>query len=66
MRSSREKELAPIVLFVYNRPAETRLTLEALHKNVLADQSILYVFADGIRENATEKIKQNTGGKKYH
>lgn len=39
--------LAPIVLFVYNRPSHTRRTLLALEKNHLADQSDLYVFSDG-------------------
>src|SRR4051812_15045454 len=46
-------ELAPIALFVYNRPEHTRQTLEALSKNDLADQSILYVYADGPRDTAT-------------
>ena len=49
-----EKKLAPIVLFVYNRPWHTRQTLEALSKNSLADQSILYIYADGAKENATD------------
>lgn len=54
--------LAPIVLFVYNRPRHTQQTVEALHKNALATESDLYIFADGPKENATaeqkEKIKQ--------
>ena len=45
-------ELAPIVLFVYNRPWHTRQTLSALSKNPLAKESILYIFADGPKENA--------------
>jgi hypothetical protein len=44
---------APIVLFVYNRPDHTLETLVALSKNNLADQSDLYIFADGPRENCT-------------
>ncbi len=47
-----DKDLAPVVLFIYNRPLHTRQTLEALKKNVLADRSVLYVFADGPKENA--------------
>ena len=39
--------LAPIVLFVYNRPEHTRRTVEALRANRLAPQSRLFVFADG-------------------
>ena len=54
--------LAPIVLFVYNRPWHTEQTLKALSKNDLTNDSILYIYADGARANATEeqleKIKQ--------
>lgn len=46
-------QLAPIVLFVYNRPWHTRQTLEALAVNKLADQSELFVFADGPKLNAS-------------
>lgn len=44
--------LAPIVLFVYNRPIHTLKTLEALSLNLLADQSKLFVFIDGPKKNA--------------
>lgn len=44
---------APIALFVYKRPQHTRQTLEALARNELADQSILYVFADGPKPGAS-------------
>ena len=40
-------QLAPIILFVYKRPDHTRQTLEALAANELADQSTLYIYADG-------------------
>lgn len=45
--------LAPIILFVYNRPVHTRLTVEALQKNELATESGLFIFADGPKEDAT-------------
>jgi hypothetical protein len=45
--------LAPIIVFVYNRPEHTKSTLEALSRNFLADHSQLYVFADGPKANAT-------------
>jgi len=51
--------LAPIALFVYNRPWHTRKTLEALSKSRLADQTVLYVFSDGPKPNdaaSKEKI----------
>ncbi len=46
-------DLAPIILFVYNRPDHTRQTLEALSNAVLADKSELIVFADGPKANCT-------------
>jgi hypothetical protein len=54
-------EFAPIVLFTYNRPIHTRKTLEALSINILADQSILYIFVDGAKENSKQEdlIKHN-------
>jgi hypothetical protein len=48
-------ELAPVVLFVYNRPVHTRKTLESLSKNLLADQSKLFIYSDGPHENSTEE-----------
>lgn len=55
-------QLAPIILFVYNRPWHTGQTLDALAKNELANESVLYIYADGAKENATEidlqKIKE--------
>jgi hypothetical protein len=54
-----QQTLAPIVLFVYNRPEHTRRTLESLHSNELAAQSTLYVFADGPKSDATgEQLEQ--------
>ncbi|WP_066221486.1 DapH/DapD/GlmU-related protein [Formosa haliotis] len=56
------KKIAPIILFVYNRADHTLKTLEALSKNALADQSILYIFADGPKSDASttdlNKIKE--------
>jgi hypothetical protein len=46
--------LAPIILFVYNRPWHTRQTLSALQQNELASQSILYVYADGAKVGASK------------
>src|SRR6185437_15235239 len=41
------QNLAPIALFVYNRPEHTRRTLSYLQKNMLADESRLFIFSDG-------------------
>lgn len=58
-------ELAPIVLFVYSRPEHTLQALEALSKNDLANESILYVFCDGPKESASQeflkKIEETRG-----
>ncbi len=41
--------LAPIVLFVYNRQWHTQQTIEALQKNQLAAESELFIFSDGAK-----------------
>jgi FkbM family methyltransferase len=51
--------LAPIILFVYNRPWHTSQTLEALMHNELADQAELYIFADGPTADASEESLKN-------
>ena len=53
-----EVKYAPIVLFVYNRPGHTRKTLEALQLNQLADKSVLYVYADGAKADASQEQLQ--------
>jgi GT2 family glycosyltransferase len=53
------QKLAPIALFVYNRPEHTRRTLSYLQKNALADESRLYIFADAAKTEADEhKVEQ--------
>jgi len=47
-----ERQPAPIALFVYNRPEHTRQTLESLRANELAQQSDLFVFADGAKDES--------------
>ncbi len=41
--------LAPILLFVYNRPIHTRKVLSALEKAKLANESDLFIFSDGAK-----------------
>jgi len=43
--------LAPIVLFTYNRLEHTTRTVEALRRNILAEESILYIYSDGFKDN---------------
>lgn len=47
---------APIVLFVYNRPAHTRRTMEALVNADLANESELIVYADGAADETKETL----------
>lgn len=50
---------APVVLFVYNRLWHTQQTVEALQQNILADQSELFIFSDGPKnEEAIHKIQE--------
>lgn len=48
-----KNKFAPIVLFVYNRPRQTELTLKALMLNQNADKSDLYIFCDGSKPNSS-------------
>jgi hypothetical protein len=48
------QNLAPIALFVYNRPEHTRRTLNSLQKNLLADESRLFIFSDGAKTPADQ------------
>ena len=48
------QNLAPIALFVYNRPEHTRRTLKFLQQNLLADESRLFIFSDAAATPADE------------
>ncbi|PRD53938.1 glycosyltransferase [Sphingobacterium gobiense] len=51
--------LAPIILFVYNRPKHTRRALAALEKNLLAKDSLLYIISDAAKNaDAVENVNQ--------
>ncbi len=41
--------LATILLFVYNRPEHTKKTIEALQKNELATESMLFIYSDAAK-----------------
>lgn len=51
-----DKNLAPIVLFAYNRLDSLEILLDSLCKNTLASESELHVFVDGPK-NACDKEK---------
>lgn len=44
-------DLAPIVLFTYNRPWHVQQTVKALQNNDLADESKLYIFSDAAKND---------------
>lgn len=44
--------LAPIALFVYNRPWHTQQTVESLQKNILSLNSDLFIYSDGPKSDA--------------
>jgi hypothetical protein len=50
------QNLAPIALFVFNRPEHTRRTLKFLQANLLAEESRLFIYADAAK---TEKDEEN-------
>src|ERR1700688_2170905 len=56
------QNLAPIALFVYNRPEHTRRTLAYLQKNLLAEESRLFIFSEGPKNEAdkakVEEVRQ--------
>lgn len=43
-------DLAPVVLFAFNRPEHTKRTLDALAANALAPRTRLVVYCDGARD----------------
>jgi hypothetical protein len=50
---------APIALFVYNRPEHTRRTISYLQKNLLADESRLFIFSDAAKmDNDKAKVEE--------
>ena len=51
--------LAPIALFVYNRPVHTLQTLVSLKNNDLAKESVLFIYADGPKPGSDEVLKKN-------
>jgi len=54
-------DLAPIVLFVYNRPEHTKKTLQALQQNNLASDSELYIYADAAKNDLAQEGVDEVG-----
>ena len=51
-------EMAPIVLFVYNRPKHTLQVINALKLNKEIGGSELFIFSDGVKEGADDSAVQ--------
>jgi hypothetical protein len=49
-------DLAPVALFVYDRPDHTRRTVEALRANTLASKTDLIIFSDAARHDASRSV----------
>lgn len=50
------KQTAPILLFTYKRLDTLRQTVEALKKNILANESELFIFSDGAKHDQDRYI----------
>ncbi len=50
--------LAPVIVFNYNRPDHSLQTWDALSQNVFAAQTELYLYCDGPKENASDEMRQ--------
>ena len=56
---NKAQSLAPVVLFVYNRPEHARRTIESLRANDLASDSHLIIFSDGPKSpDAKDKVRE--------
>ena len=55
-------DLAPIVLFTYNRPWHTKETIRALQENQYAGDSIIYIYSEGAKNDSVvesvQKVRQ--------
>jgi hypothetical protein len=47
--------LAPITVFAYNRPIHLKQTIEALQKNIYANESELIIFSDGFKTDVDKQ-----------
>jgi len=50
------KDLAPVVLFEYNRVSHTMKAIDSLRKNELAGDSRLYIFSDGAKSDRDKDL----------
>jgi len=53
-----DTELAPVLLFVYNRLDHLIVTIDSLKSNCLAEETKLYIISDGAKNNDDENTKK--------
>lgn len=54
-----DMQLAPVIVFTYNRPLHTRRMLQALENAELAQQSEVFIFSDGAKNaQAVEQVNK--------
>lgn len=63
MNNTYKSTLAPVVLFVYNRPDHLSHTVQALSDNLLADKTELIIISDGPR--STDDVNQVNAVREY-
>ena len=51
-------ELAPVIVFSYNRPVHLGETINRLSQNELASETDLFIFCDGAKPGATDDQRQ--------
>jgi hypothetical protein len=56
-------DLAPIVIFAYNRPKHLKVTIDYLKKNELASESNLYIYSDAAK--SSEDLEKVTEVRNY-
>jgi len=52
--------LAPVIIFVYNRPEHTKITINALSSNYLAKETVVYIYSDAAKDDSQKKLVEAT------
>ena len=69
MENTLNRYQSPVVLFAYNRPYHTRMTLESLGNCGGAKESALFIFCDGPKDNkevaSVEEVRKLVKSKKW-
>ncbi|QRN85477.1 glycosyltransferase [Clostridia bacterium] len=52
--------LAPVIIFVYNRPEHTKKTVEALANNFLAKETEVFIYSDSTKNDSNIELVNET------